>query len=75
MIHDQGTYRIARKRALIDAPIIDRNNERINTARAHMSGVGPRVIDCLPEENVLLIEWIEAKTLHAADFEIMIRYW
>ena len=46
---------------------IDRNNERINTARAHMSGVGPRVIDCLPEENVLLIEWIEANTLHAAD--------
>ena len=46
---------------------IDRNNERINTARAHMSGVGPRVIDCLPEENVLLIEWIQATTLHAAD--------
>jgi len=46
---------------------IDRNNERINTARAHKSGVGPRVIDCLPEENVLLIEWIEAKTLHASD--------
>src|SRR4051794_20154954 len=46
---------------------IDRNNERINTARAHLSGVGPKVIDCLPEENVLLIEWIEATTLHAAD--------
>jgi thiamine kinase-like enzyme len=29
--------------------------------------VGPRVIDCLPEENVLLLEWIEATTLHAAD--------
>jgi thiamine kinase-like enzyme len=56
---------------------IDRNNERINTARAHMSGVGPRVIDCLPEENVLLIEWIEANTLHAADLrnseELLVR--
>ena len=44
---------------------IDRDNERINTDRAHQAGVSAAVIDALPEENVLLISWIEAKTLHA----------
>jgi len=48
---------------------IDRNNERINTARANSSGIGPRVIDCLADENVLLLDWIEARTLHAADLQ------
>lgn len=48
---------------------IDRNNERINTERANHAGVGPAVIDFLPAEKVLVIEWINAKTLHAADFQ------
>lgn len=46
---------------------IDRENERINTARAHEAGVGAAVVDCLTEENILLIDWIEAKTLHGED--------
>ncbi|MBS1934835.1 MAG: LPS biosynthesis choline kinase, partial [Bacteroidetes bacterium] len=44
---------------------IDRERERINTARAHQSGVGAAVVDALPDENVLLIDWIDAQTLHA----------
>lgn len=51
---------------------IERNNERINTDRAHQAGIGAAVIDCLPEENVLLISWIEAKTLHAEDIHAQI---
>ena len=46
---------------------IDRENERINTDRAHQAGVGAAVIDSLPMENVLVMAWIEAKTLHAED--------
>lgn len=46
---------------------IDRANERINTHKAHQAGVGARVIDALPSENVLVVSWIDAKTLHAED--------
>ena len=46
---------------------INRENELINTDRAHQAGVGAAVIYSLPQENVLLISWIDAKTLHAAD--------
>jgi thiamine kinase-like enzyme len=44
---------------------IDRERERINTAKAHQAGVGAEVIGFLPKENVLLISWIDAKTLNA----------
>src|SRR4030095_3595672 len=64
---NQDTYVLRISEPSSSLLLIDRNNERINTDRAHKSGIGPRVIDCLPEENVLLIEWIEAKTLHASD--------
>lgn len=48
---------------------INRENERINTAKAYEAGVGAALIDALPEENVLVINWIEAKTLHAEDIK------
>ncbi|MEJ0103397.1 MAG: choline/ethanolamine kinase family protein [Bacteroidota bacterium] len=48
---------------------INRENERVNSARAHKAGVGPSVIGSLPDENVLLISWINAETLHAADIQ------
>ena len=48
---------------------IDRENERINTERAHQSGVGAAVVDSLPDENILVIRWIHANTLHAADLK------
>ena len=46
---------------------INRENERVNTRKAHKAGVGSAVMDCLPDENVLLMAWIEAKTLHIQD--------
>src|SRR5882724_3042876 len=48
---------------------INRENERINTSRAHDAGVGAAVVDSLPNENVLVINWINAKTLHATDMK------
>src|SRR4029077_81729 len=46
---------------------INRENEIINTDRAYQAGVGAAVMYSLPQENVLLISWIDAKTLHATD--------
>jgi len=47
---------------------IDRDRERINTNLAHDAGIGPAVADSIPEENMLILRWIEARTLHAEDF-------
>jgi thiamine kinase-like enzyme len=52
---------------------INRENEKVNTQRACLAGVGPAVIDFLPAENVLVISWIHAKTLHAKDFQVQSR--
>jgi len=46
---------------------INRQQEKINTQRAHEAGIGPAVIDSLLQEGVLLIDWINARTLHPAD--------
>ena len=48
---------------------INRENEGVNTKRAHKAGVGPALVDLLLRENVLVISWIEARTLHNADFK------
>ena len=47
---------------------INRDYEKVNTERAHEAGVGPAVIGYLQQEAVLVISWIEARTLHADDF-------
>ena len=36
---------------------------------AHRAGVGAALIDSLPDENVLVMSWIEAETLHVADIQ------
>lgn len=46
---------------------IDRQNERINTRIAGQAGIGAAVICSLPDENILVTGWIDAKTLHAED--------
>lgn len=48
---------------------INRDNERVNTNRAYLAGVGAEVAAELPEDNVLLVQWIEAITLHSRDFQ------
>ncbi|MEO6001378.1 MAG: choline/ethanolamine kinase family protein [Chitinophagaceae bacterium] len=46
---------------------INRENEKINSQRAFEAGVGPAVIDSSIEDGLLLISWINGKTLHAND--------
>ena len=46
---------------------INRENEKINSQKAFEAGVGPAVIDALLQQGVLLVDWIDAKTLHPAD--------
>jgi len=48
---------------------INRENEKLNTERANIAGVGPVVIDFLPAENVLVLSWINARTLHKEDLQ------
>lgn len=48
---------------------INRDYERKNTSKAHKAGVGAAVADALVKENVLVLHWIEAKTLHAGDIQ------
>jgi thiamine kinase-like enzyme len=64
-----GTYVLRVSNTATSLLGINRQHERINTERAYQSGVGAAIIDSLPEENVLLMEWIEARTLHAADLQ------
>jgi len=46
---------------------IDRDNEYENSVRAAEAGVGARVVAYLPEHNTMVIEWLEGRTLSAAD--------
>lgn len=46
---------------------INRDHERVNTMKAGEAGIGAKVVDALVNENVLVLNWIEAKTLHAGD--------
>ena len=46
---------------------IDRVNERLNTWRAAEAGVGAPVVEALPEDNVLVVGFIEGRTLESAD--------
>lgn len=48
---------------------INRENEEVNTARAHIAGVGASIAASLPAENVMVVEWVEAATLHAENFQ------
>ncbi len=46
-----------------DLLAIDRNNEYHNTRAAGESGVAPRIIHHLPEYNVMVIEFLDGKTM------------
>ena len=47
---------------------INRENEKINNEKAYQAGIAPAVKGFLPSENVLVIDWIEGRTLKVADF-------
>jgi thiamine kinase-like enzyme len=48
---------------------IDRDAEYHNSRLAEASGVGPRIVEYLPEENVRLVEWIDGRTFQDADLD------
>ena len=48
---------------------IDRANERHNTARAWEAGVGARVVEALADDNVLVVGFLEGRTLAAEDVQ------
>jgi thiamine kinase-like enzyme len=46
---------------------IDRDAEHANSVRAHTAGVGAEVIAYLPDDNVLVLRFLDGRTLTAAD--------
>lgn len=46
---------------------IDRDNEHANTVAAATAGVGPPVVDYLPGEGVLVVGYLDGRTLRDAD--------
>ena len=53
----------------VDADLlaIDRDAEHVNSRRAARSGAAPAVLDYLPDDHVLVVEWVQGRTLTAAD--------
>ena len=47
---------------------IDRANELYNTRAAARAGVGARVLDHLPEWDVMVLEWLPGRTMSKASF-------
>ncbi|MES2211316.1 MAG: choline/ethanolamine kinase family protein [Chloroflexota bacterium] len=48
---------------------VDRGNEFVNTRAAADAGVGARVLHQLPEWNVIVLEWLDARTMSNAAFQ------
>lgn len=48
---------------------IDRYAEYRNATTAAQQGVGPRVLGCDPDAGISVVEWVEARTLTAADID------
>ena len=49
--------------AATDMLAVDRANERYNTRAAAEAGVGPRVLHELPDWDVFVLAWVEARTM------------
>jgi thiamine kinase-like enzyme len=50
-----------------DLLAIDRAAEHVNSLRAAQSGAAPAVVDYLPDDHALVVEWVEGRTLSADD--------
>lgn len=55
--------------AATDLLAVDRANELHNTRAAAEAGVGPRVLHQLPEWDVFVLEWVDARTMSIGAFE------
>ncbi|MCY7373155.1 MAG: choline kinase family protein [Spirochaetaceae bacterium] len=50
-----------------DLLAIDRAAEEVNSRRAAASGAAPAVLDYLPDQHALVVEWVKGVTLQPAD--------
>lgn len=66
---DSGSFVLRISNAATGLLGINREQERVNTRIAWLAGTGPPVIESPGVENVLVVGWIEARTLHAADLQ------
>jgi thiamine kinase-like enzyme len=48
---------------------IDRHAECFNSRAAAAAGVGPQVVDCDPDAGVAAVQWVDGRTLTAADLD------
>ena len=67
---DRGDRYVARfSSATTSLLAIDRAAEYRNSRIAEASGVGPRIVEYLPEEGVRIVEWIDGRTFQDADLQ------
>lgn len=62
-----GSYHVRRWSDDTGLLAIDRDNEYHNSVRAAQAGVGAGVLAYLPEHNTMVMEWIDGRTLSAAE--------
>jgi thiamine kinase-like enzyme len=62
-----GSYHVRRWSDDTGLLAIDRDNEYHNSVRAAEVGVGAGVLAYLPEHNTMVMEWIDGRTLSAAE--------
>jgi thiamine kinase-like enzyme len=67
VVCDSGAYVVRRWSDDTGLLAIDRDNEYQNSVRAAAVGVGADVIAYLPEHNTMVVEFIDAVTMSAAD--------
>ena len=63
VVVDDGAYFVRIPGESTELLAVDRRNERYNTRAAAMAGVGPPVVHELPEWDVFVLEWVEARTM------------
>jgi thiamine kinase-like enzyme len=64
---DGGDYVVRVSEASTGLLAIDRENERFNTRAAGEAGVGARVVDAVPESGLLVVEFLNGRTLQMSD--------
>jgi thiamine kinase-like enzyme len=67
VVTDQGAYVVRRWSEDTGLLAIDRDNEYENSVRAAEAGVGATVVGYLPEHCVMVLEFLEGRTLSAED--------
>lgn len=70
VLTDSGSYVARFAGAKSDLLSIDRDAEAYNSAVAATLGVGPRVVEYAPSQQVLVVDWIEGDTCTDADLDV-----